>query len=96
MAQVIWSPKAVHQVNQIGEYISEDSPFHAKRVVAMIVRATRRLAVFPESGAVVPEFGDSSIREIHVFSYRILYRVRAEIQEVHILGVVHGRQLLDP
>ncbi len=62
----------------------------------LIVRATRRLERFPESGAIVPEFSGDTIREIHVFSYRILYRYHSTDNEVHLLGVVHGRQILEP
>lgn len=95
MVKVIWSPKAVRQVDQIAEYIAQDSPYHARRVATLIVNATRRLAVFPESGAVVPEFCDPNLREIHVFSYRIIYCFLADDQEVHILGVVHASRHLD-
>ena len=97
MAQitVIWTPKSLRQVEGIADYIALDSPYHARRVVAMIVRATRRLKTFPESGAVVPELENPTIREVRVFSYRILYRWRSDLRQVHILGVVHGRQILD-
>lgn len=81
MAQITWSPKAVQQLNQIAEYIAQGSPYHARRVVALIVKATRRLAVFPESGAVVPEFHDPDVREIHVFNYRMIYRFHARASE---------------
>lgn len=95
MAQVTWSPKAVHQVDQIAEYIAQDSLFHANRVATLIVRSTRSLAQFPESGAVVPEFCDPDLREIRVYSYRIIYRFIVEEQEVRILAVVHGSRLID-
>ena len=92
---IIWTPKSLQQMELIAEYIALDSPYHARRVVSLIVRATRRLKTFPESGAVVPELGDPTIREVRVFSYRILYRWRSNLRQVHILGVVHGRQILD-
>lgn len=92
---VLWSPKSLQQVEHIADYIALDSPYHAKRVVTLIVRQTRRLKTFPESGAVVPELNDPAIREVQVFSYRILYRWLSNSRQIHILGVVHGRQLLD-
>lgn len=48
MAEVIWSPKALDQVDAIAEYIANDSPFYAKQVVTRILVATRRLESFPE------------------------------------------------
>jgi len=79
----------------IADYIARDSQYQAKRVATLIVRATRRLKTFPESGAVVPELHDISVREIRVFSYRVLYRWRSDLRQIHILGVVHGSQILD-
>ncbi len=94
MAKVIWSPKALDQVDAIAEYIANDSPFYAKQVVTRIIEATRRLESFPEFGAVVPELGSTRIREIRVYSYRVLYRI-VDAQELRLVGVVHGRRLLD-
>jgi len=92
---LFWTPKSLQQMTCIADYIARDSQYQAKRVTTLIVRATRRLKRFPESGAVVPELRDISVREIRVFSYRVLYRWRSDLRQVHILGVVHGRQLLD-
>ncbi len=94
MAKVIWSPKALDQVDAIAEYIANDSPFYAKQVVTRIIEASRRVESFPEIGAVVPELRNTSIREIRVYSYRSLYRI-VNSQEIRIVGVVHGRRLLD-
>jgi len=92
---LFWTPKAIQQMEGIADYIALDSQYQSKRVATLIVRATQRLKIFPESGAGVPELDDDSVREIRVFSFRILYRWRSDMRQVHILGVVHGRQLLD-
>lgn len=42
------------------------------------------------SGRVAPEFGDENIREVFVYSYRIIYRVDDET--VTIAAVVHGKR----
>lgn len=44
------------------------------------------------SGAEVPEFGDSTIREVLHRSCRIIYRVREE--RVDVVAVIHGARLL--
>lgn len=56
--------------------------------------AAEWLADSPQSGRMVPETQDSSLREILLGSYRIIYRVRAELVEV--LTVCHGAKLIDP
>ena len=48
----------------------------------------RRLARFPLSGRVVPEFPTGSFREVLVGNYRIIYEP-AE-RQVEILTIMHG------
>ena len=38
----------------------------------------------------VPEFGDQEIREIVVYSYRVIYRIQTE--ELIIVAIVHGKR----
>ena len=89
---VVWSPRALDDVDSIADYIARDSPAYASAVVGKILDATRSLSGFPLSGRVVPEFGDETLREKIVYSYRVIYRVEAEI--VIIASVVHGKQIL--
>ena len=90
MAEVVWSPRAVDDVQAIAAYIAEDSLAYAKSVAQKIVASTRRLATFPMSGRVVPEFSDEQIREVFAYSYRVIYRVEGET--VTIAAVVHGKR----
>lgn len=50
--------------------------------------ASERLALFPESGRILPEFPDLSYREVIVGNYRVVYR--QDGATVWILAVVHG------
>ncbi len=95
MAEVIWTIKAVEQVEQIGSFIEKDSPFQARRVVQLIVRKTQRLREHPRIGKMIPEVQEDRYRELRVFSYRILYRI-LDADRVAIVGVVHGYRLFDP
>lgn len=88
--EVVWSPRAIDDVQAIAAYITEDSVAYAKSVAQKIVASTRRLANFPTSGRVVPEFGQENIREVFAYSYRIIYRVEGET--VTIAAVVHGKR----
>lgn len=53
---------------------------------------TRILARFPQAGRKVPEFDDENIRELVVYSYRIIYRLQQD--EVLIVTVIHGKRVL--
>ena len=94
MAEVIWTIKAVEQVEQIGAFIEKDSAFQARRVVQLIVKETRRLAEHPRIGKMIPEVQEDRYRELRVFSYRILYKILDE-GKIAIVGVVHGQRLFD-
>jgi addiction module RelE/StbE family toxin len=88
--RVVWSARALADVESIAAFISSDSPAYAKIVVKKIVKLTRQLARFPESGREVPEFQDPSLRELLAYSYRIIYKVEAE--QVIIASVIHGKR----
>jgi toxin ParE1/3/4 len=44
------------------------------------------------SGRKVPEFDNENIREVLVYSYRVIYRL--EEPEVVIAAVIHGKRML--
>ena len=75
MTDVVWSPEALRDLEAIRDYIARDSAAYADLVVRRIVAAVERLRVFPESGRVVPERSDPSIREVIVRPYRVVYRL---------------------
>jgi toxin ParE1/3/4 len=60
--------------------------------VKKIVKLTRQLAPFPQSGREVREFQDPSLRELLAYSYRIIYKV--ETEQVIIASVIHGKRNL--
>jgi addiction module RelE/StbE family toxin len=95
MAEVIWTIKAVEQVEQIGSFIEKDSPFQAHRVVQLIIKETRKLKEHPRIGKMIPEVQEDRYRELRVFSYRILYKI-LDKNRIAIVGVVHGQRLFDP
>ena len=91
--EVVWSSRAVEDVEAIAIYIAADSTAYAAAVVKKIVDTTRSLRRFPFTGRVVPEFGEENIREKLVYSYRIIYRIQNET--ITIAAVIHGKRLLE-
>jgi addiction module RelE/StbE family toxin len=90
--RVVWSQRAVQDLEAIAEYIAQDSPAYAAGVVRRIINQTKSLSRFPHSGRKVPEFDDENIRELLAYSYRVIYRIQEE--EVLIAAVIHGKRLL--
>lgn len=96
MASVNWTLKAQAALDSIYDYIHQDAPYYAERVVQQIIASADRLVAFPLSGRVVPEAGRDDIREVIFQSYRIIYWVINE-DRIDILTVLHGsRDLTNP
>lgn len=89
-SKVIWADAAVADLDAAAEYISKDSPAYAASFVSRSLEAARSLGTLSERGRVVPEFKREDIREIFIYSYRMIYRI--EKLQVSILAIIHGRQ----
>jgi toxin ParE1/3/4 len=90
--RVDWSRRALQDLESIAEYIATDSPTYAGIVVKKIVSQVKTLAKFPRVGHKVPEFDDENVRELLVYSYRIIYRLQKDA--VVIAAVIHGKRIL--
>ena len=86
---VIWSDPAKADLRAIHDFIALDSPYYAKKVVQEIREKTDILNDLPKMGKKVPEVNDEVIRELSLYSYRIIYEVRPEQAEV--LAIIHKR-----
>lgn len=92
-AAIVWSQKALDDIDAIADYIGRDSPYHAQRVVEMLYELGDGIAAHPQAGRVVPEMENPQVRERFVYSYRVLYEISAA--QIDILAVIHGRRLLE-
>lgn len=86
--KVMWSETAWGDLEEVADYIAKDSSHYAAALVREARDAARTLAHLAERGRVVPEFNDTSIRELFVRNYRLIYQV-AE-QAIYIVGFIHG------
>ncbi len=88
--KLIWSPASRDDLHDIVHFISRDSPERAEAFGYRLIAETDKLQDFREIGRVVPEYDVSTIREIFVRSYRIVYRVNHERRLVEIARVWHA------
>jgi len=70
---VIWSILAKHDLKKIHDYIAEDSKYYALKVSLEFVEKSEALEEFPKMGRIVPEMGNPNIRELTIYSYRLIY-----------------------
>src|SRR4051812_42393859 len=90
--KVIWAPAALSDLKSISDYISRDSIAHADAVIEQILDSVDRLQDFPRLGRIVPEFEIDTMREVIVYSYRVLYEI--ERDAINVAAVIHGARLL--
>ena len=94
MEKLIWSERAVTDLEDIYDYIAKDSPTYAQYQAERLVMSVERLEQFPESGRHLPEFPYLPHRELLVGGYRLIYRYDKQRDAIHIVTVVHGSRLL--
>ena len=88
--KVIWAYAAEEDLEAAASYIHKDSPAYAASFVDRVLGAGRSLNEFAERGRSVTEFRDDNIREIFIYSYRLVYRI--EDDRICILALIHGRR----
>ena len=91
---VIWTPPAKLHLREVERHISLDSRIYAKRVVKNIVARSKELARFPQVGRMVPEFGDPSVLEVFVYSYRLMYRITPK--QIDVVALIHAKRDFQP
>ncbi len=87
---VKWSLPAQLQLKHIYDYVALESTYYAKKVSEDIILKSMMLKDFPGMGRIVPEVNQEVIRELIVYSYRLIYQIRQS--DVEILALIHSRQ----
>ena len=87
---VKWSDQAKADLRHIFEFIADDSRHYAKKVIQDIVAKTGILHNTPRIGKQVSEVGNEAVRELSLYSYRILYEISNT--DIFILAIVHKRR----
>ena len=90
--RVIWSLLAIERVQEISDYIQQDSPDAAEKFVEAIFGEAQRLKDFPNLGRKIPEFPKLPYRELLFEKFRIIYRPGGS--EIFVISVRHQKQLL--
>ena len=78
MAEVIWTQKAVGQLERIVKYIKEEQGvYYATLVLNKVLDSTRHLDKHPKMGQIefFLEHKKSEYRYLVVWSYKVVYRV---------------------
>ena len=94
MVQIKITPKAKKDISGIYKYILKDSYQNAELVSESIIKKIETLKRQPDFGKIVKEFNNPIIRELNLFKYRIIYRIKAP-ELVEIITIQHSSRLLN-
>lgn len=86
--RVVWSREAREALRELRERREAFQRGAGRRMVRRIREHTGTLALFPQSGRVLPEAGVPELREKIVPPYRVLYRVFDD--RVEVVTIFHG------
>jgi addiction module RelE/StbE family toxin len=92
MVKIIWTQLALADLKNIHDYISIESRVYANRMIEKLIARVTLLNSFPESGRIVPEFEQKSLRELIEGNYRIIYKIHPD--HIGIARVHHTARLL--
>jgi len=92
MLPLRWTERAVTNLADIADFISQNSPAYAESVVLRVDSQVQVLRHHPFLGKPAPEMMEHGVRELVVDSFRIFSRPRTEC--VELLAIVRGRQQL--
>jgi toxin ParE1/3/4 len=94
-ARVSIAESALRDLEDFREwYASQPAQETGERLVREIVESLAQLGQFPESGRVVPEFGQPSLRELVRPPCRIVYRLDGD--RVRVVRVWRSERLMAP
>jgi len=90
VCSLTWSPTAKFDLWDILSYISEFDSDAAARFKERVFGSIERLTDFPESGRIVPEFCDATIREVICKPCRVVYSIKDNGRLIKIARVWHS------
>ena len=87
---VKWAITAKNDLEKICDYIKRDSQYYSAKVFKDVLNKSKILENFPEIGRIVPEINNKSIRELIIYSYRLIYRISGK--EIEVITLVHNKR----
>ncbi|MCC9602250.1 type II toxin-antitoxin system RelE/ParE family toxin [Stieleria sp. JC731] len=89
MAEIEWTEEAERRLRCVHDYIAQDNPTAAAKVVVEIYEKIQLLSSHSRLGQRYEPIVDREVREIHYGHYRIPYLVASD-DLIRVLGVFHS------
>ena len=92
--KLVFSERAISDLEQIGHYISKKAPDAARRHVQKLIDRARQAVQFPSSGRLVPEYQELSLREFIEGNYRIVYEISEKKRTITVVTIFESHHLM--
>jgi plasmid stabilization system protein ParE len=93
MVKIVWTEISIIDLKEIFDFIADDSVRYATITTNRIYQRAQEIIDNPYLGRIVPEFNEKFVRELVEGNYKIIYRIKSNIQ-IDILRVYHSSRLL--
>jgi toxin ParE1/3/4 len=90
--RVLWSDSALERITEFLDFIAEDNPAAAKRVIENLRLRVGNLAEQPRLGRPLSEGIDPDLRRLVVGKYVVVYKIQETRRLIDILAVRHSRE----
>ncbi len=94
--KVLWTHTAKNDLEEIIEYIAQDSLETAIKKYEEIKATAKKLSIFPEQGRIIPELAEQNIvkyRELIISPWRLMYKIEKEA--IYIMAIIDGRRNIE-
>jgi plasmid stabilization system protein ParE len=88
--KVVLTREARRALEQISDYVAEENPLAARRLVRTLSAKAREIAERPKAWPIASGSGELGIRRRVAGGYLIFYRIEAA--SISIIHIVHGAQ----
>jgi plasmid stabilization system protein ParE len=90
--RVLWSDSALDRAAEFFDFIAEESPTAAKRVINELFDRVEVLSEHPHLGRRLSEGIDPALRRLVVANYIAVYQVEEVTQTINVVAVRHFRE----
>jgi toxin ParE1/3/4 len=91
VVRLTFAPKALQDLQDIGDFVAQDNPSRAITFVKEMVGHCTKLASAPEAYPVLADLDPGIRRAVHG-AYLILFRLMGD--ELRVVRILHGSRLL--
>jgi toxin ParE1/3/4 len=90
--RIVWSDSARDRAAELSDFIAEENPAAARRVIQDLLDRVEVLSDHPELGRRFSEEIDASLRRLVIGNYIVVYQIEDVRETITVLAVRHFRE----